>query len=52
MPQSKLLILLAIVVIAAAATIYIGLSFNLSPALIAIISIGVALIARLMLRRS
>jgi len=39
MPMSKLIILLAIVTIAAAATIYIGLSFNLNPALIAIISV-------------
>jgi len=52
MPMSKLIILLAIVTIAAAATIYIGLSFNLNPALIAIISVGVALIVRLMLRTS
>jgi len=50
MPQTKLLILLLIVMMSAAVTIYIGVSFGVSPVFVAIISIAMALIARFMLR--
>ena len=51
MPQTKLLLLLVIVMIAAALTIYVGLSFNISPMIVALVSIGTALVARFVLSR-